>query len=103
MNITVNTRHMQASSATIEYAETKAAKLPKYYGGIHSIEVILDIEAGQPKVELIVHAAPKLTFVAHHREEDMYASIDQCIDKVKHQIKRHKGKSHDPLHAAAHA
>lgn len=101
MNITVNTRHMQASNATIEYAQRKAEKLTKYYDGIHSIEVILDIEAHQPKVELIIHAAPKLTFVAHHREEDMYASIDQCVDKAAQQIRRYKTKLHDPIHANA--
>ena len=101
MNITVNARHMDVTSALREYAETKVEKLSKYYNGIQSIEVILDIEADQPLVEIVVQASRKTTFVAHHREPDMYASVDQCVDKVAQQLRRHKDKirdRHGPTH-----
>lgn len=95
MNITINARHMDATDALKEYAEQKVAKLPKYFDNIHTIEVILDVDGGQPAVEIIAQATKKLTFVAHAREEDMYAGIDHCVDKVSEQIRRHKDKVRD--------
>ncbi len=96
MNITVNTRHMGVSPSAVEYVEKKAPRLAKYYDNIQSIEVILDNEAGQPKVEMVVHAAPKQIFVAHHRDEDLHSAIDQCLDKIAQQLRRHKDKMRDP-------
>ena len=67
-----------------------------------SVEVILDIEADQAVVEIVVQARRKHTFVASHRDEDMYASIDQCVDKVTHQLRRYKDKSRD-RHGPSHS
>jgi len=96
VNVTVNTRHMEASSSAVKYVEKKAPRLSKYYDNVQSIEVVLDSEAGQPKVEMVVHAAPKQIFVAHHREEDLFAAIDQCLDKIAQQLRKHKEKLRDP-------
>ncbi len=95
MNITVNARHMEVTEALREYAEEKAARFPKFYDNIQSIEVIMDIEAGKPQVEIVVQATRKATFVAHHREDDMYACVDQCSDKIVQQLRRHKDKMRD--------
>ncbi len=95
MNILVNVRHMEVTNAIRQYAEAKVEKLYKYYDNIQSIEVIVDMEAGQPTVEIIVQATRKSTFVAHHREADMHASIDQCVAKMAQQLRRHKDKVRD--------
>lgn len=92
INISVEARHMEATDSIRQYIESKVAKLPKIYDDIHSIEVILDMEADQPTVEVIVTARRKNTFVAKHRQEDMYACVDQCLDKIVEQIRRHKDK-----------
>ena len=95
MNIKVHARHMDATDALREYAEEKVAKFPRFYDNIQSIEVIMDMEAGLPTVEIVVQASQKHTFVAHHRQEDMYACLDQCIDKIAQQLRRHKDKVRD--------
>ncbi len=95
MNVTVKTRHMESSDAIKDYVETKAGKLPRYFDRVQSIEVVLDIEADQPTVEVIVQAGHKQTFVASHRDKDMYAAVDQCIDKISQQLRRHKDKVRD--------
>jgi len=86
---------MDASNALRDYAEGKVQKLPRYFDGVQSVEVIMEMEAGKSKAEVIVQASRKTTFVAHHREEDMYACIDQCMDKITEQIRRHKDKLRD--------
>ena len=95
MNITIEARHMEVTDAIRQYAESKVEKLPKYYDNIQSIEVVVDMDGGQPSVEIIVQASRKNTFVAHHRDADLYASIDECVDKMAQQLRRHKDKVRD--------
>ena len=92
MNIVVKARHMNATDALRQYAESKVSKLPRFYNHIQSVEVILDMEANQPTVEIVVTARHRNTFVATHRDEDMYACVDACLDKISRQLKRHKEK-----------
>lgn len=91
-NVIVKARHLEVTDAIRDYVEAKAAKLPRYFDQIINIEAILDMEADQPLVELIIQASHSKTFVAKHRDEDMYAAIDQCLDKMEKQLRRHKDK-----------
>jgi putative sigma-54 modulation protein len=95
VNLVVKTRHMEVSEAMRHYVESKAARLPRYYDNIQSIEVVLDMEADQAVVEIVVTASRKATFVATHRQGDMYASVDQCLRKITEQLRRHKDKVRD--------
>ncbi|MFP4105610.1 MAG: ribosome hibernation-promoting factor, HPF/YfiA family [Phycisphaerae bacterium] len=95
MNITIEAPHMQLTDSIKEYVESKISKLTRLYEGIQSIEVILDVEADSPRVEIIAKARKKHTFVANHRDTDMYAAVDVCTDKVLQQVRRHKDKVRD--------
>ena len=95
MNITVNARHMEGSEAVRQYVESKVGKLQRFYDGIQSVEVILDTQAEQAVVEIVVQAARKHTFVASHRDDDMYACVDVCLDKIVTQLRRHKDRVRD--------
>lgn len=102
MIVAVNARHMDVTDPIREYVESKIAKLPRYYDNVHSIETVLEIEANQPKVEIVVQAGRKHTFVATHRCEDMYAAFDQALDKMTSQLRRFKDRvrdRHGPTHA----
>ena len=93
MNILVKARHMETTDAIRKYVETKAAKLPRFYDNVRLIEVVLDVEADQSVVEIVVGAAKtKNSFVAKHRDNDMYACVDQCLHKIAEQLRRHKDK-----------
>jgi putative sigma-54 modulation protein len=85
---------MDATDAIKDYVEKKVSKLTKYYDRVQMIEVVLDMEADKPSVE-IVASARKSTFVASHREDDMYACIDHCLDKITEQLRRHKDRVRD--------
>ncbi len=101
MNIVVEARHMDVTDAIRQYAETKASKLNRFYDHIHTVEVILDVEADKPSVEIVASAARKSVFVATHRSDDMYACIDQCMHKIGEQLRRHKDRvrdRHNPHH-----
>lgn len=103
MNIVVEARHMEVTDSIRDYVEAKVSKLPKYYANILSIDVVLDMEAERPVVEIIVTASRKHTFVATHRAadmEDMYACVDNCFDKIAEQLRRFKGKMRDHKNSA---
>lgn len=95
MNAVVKARHIDVTDALRQYVQTKVSKLPRFYSNITSIEVILDMEADQPVVEIVVLGKRKSKFVAKNRGPDMYACIDQCVDKIREQLRRHKDKIRD--------
>jgi putative sigma-54 modulation protein len=95
VDITVVGRHMEVTDAMRQYVESKTAKLPRYYDNVLSAEVILGIEAEKAIVEIVVTANRKNTFVATHRDDDMYAAIDECLRKISEQLRRHKDKVRD--------
>ena len=98
MVVTVIGRHMDVTDALKQYAEHKATKLGKYYDLIHEIEVILESAKDTPRVEMIVHAEHRNTFVAHHEEGDAYACIDGCMHKLERQVTEHKKKYRNRKH-----
>ncbi len=95
MKVTVNARHMEATDAIKQYVENKVAKLPRLYDSVQSVEVILGHEKEKSTVEIVVAAKRKHTFVATHRDDNMYASVDQCLAKIEEQIRRFKDKVRD--------
>jgi putative sigma-54 modulation protein len=86
---------MDVTEAIRTYVKSKVERLPRYYDGIGSVEVILDVEAEHTVVEIIVKARRKATFVATHRDQDLYAGFDQCLAKIVEQLRRHKDKVRD--------
>ena len=98
MIVTVIGRHMEVTEALKSYAEQKAAKLSKYYDLIQEIEVILDSAKDAPRVEMIVNAEHRNTFVAHHADGDAYACIDGCVHKLERQLTEHKKKFRNRKH-----
>lgn len=95
MNIMIQSRHIEATDSIRQYVESKVTKLPRFYDNVQSIDVTLDLEAERPVVEIVVTARKKNTFVAKHRDEDMYACIDQCLHKITEQLRRHKDRVRD--------
>jgi putative sigma-54 modulation protein len=89
---------MEITPALKTYAEEKANKLTKYYDRVQEVEVILDNAKDQTRVEMIVNAEHKNTFVAHHDQGDAYACIDGCLHKLERQLSEHKAKFRNRKH-----
>lgn len=91
MKTVVKARHMDVTEAIRDYVESKAGKLSRYHRKLNTVEVILDVEGDKPSVEIVV-SAKRTVFVASHRGEDMYACVDECLDKIRQQLRRHKDR-----------
>ncbi len=101
MIVTVASRHMELTAPLKAYAEQKAGKLTKYFDRINEIEVVLDHESTQMKIEMIVHAEHNNRFVAHCTDDDAYAGLDACVDKMERQLTDHKKKVRNRKHPEA--
>jgi putative sigma-54 modulation protein len=89
---------MEVTPPLKTYAGQKAGKLNKYYDLIQEIEVVIDNAKDVPRVEMIVNAEHKNTFVARHEEGDAYACIDGCCHKLERQLTEHKKKFRNRKH-----
>ena len=99
MEFTVTGPHFDITDANREYAQQKPEKLPRYYDRIQGIEVIADrTEHGRYEIEIIVHVDHADPFVAHSDSHDLYACIDETVDKLERQLTDHKEKLRNRKH-----
>lgn len=87
MKIAFTFHHLEPSEALKSFAEDKLAKLEKYMHGSMSAAVTFSVERHFHCVDVIIHAASE-TYLGHEQHEDMYASINLVVDKLRHQVSR---------------
>lgn len=101
MELTITGRHIDMTPAIKEYATTKVNKLPRYFDRILAIEVITDRQDNRTyEVEVIVKVEHTDPFVAKTRGDDLYACIDNVVDKLERQLTDHKDKLRDRRYKA---
>ncbi|MFG0275518.1 MAG: ribosome hibernation-promoting factor, HPF/YfiA family [Phycisphaerales bacterium] len=92
MRIEVTGRGIELTDAIQSYADKKCEKLTRYYDGVQEIEAILDQRATEFTAEILVHAVKHDPFVARADGADVYAAIDQAVDKMARQLADFKDK-----------
>ncbi len=91
MIIEITARHFDLTPELKEYVEREIDGLTKFFENIISSEVILDVEKYRQYVEIKLKVY-KEVITAKADSDDMYASIEMAIDKVKSRLKKYKGK-----------
>jgi putative sigma-54 modulation protein len=94
MRIDVVGRQFEVTDAIRQYAETKAAKLTKYYDGVQSMTVSIGRASSQHSaeyvVELVLDVEHHDDFVTHAKAADPYAGIDLVCEKGERQLRDFK-------------
>ena len=92
MDITVTFRHMDPIESLKAYAEEKVSKIKKYLDSPMEAHIVLSVEKfrHQADVTLSVHGT---RIKAVEETGDMYSAIDQVMDKIEKQVKRHISKT----------
>ena len=99
MEIVVTGKHLDVTDAIREYAQEKLSKLPRYFDRVQWIEVIATkAERQWYEVQVIAHVEHHDPFVAHDREQDLYACIDVVCDKMERQLTDYKEKLRNRKH-----
>lgn len=93
MQINISTRHGDISNATKEKITQKVEKLQRFFDGLTSIDVTVNLDkADEPGIEVAIRTKKRNDFVASYQSNDMFGSLDQVISKLEQQIKKHKEK-----------
>ncbi len=88
--ITVTVRHETVTDSLREYAHKKIEGLHLDYPRIIEAKAILDVQKNRHIAEIILFCANHITIEAHTEGQDMYAAIDDTIDKIARRMRKHK-------------
>jgi putative sigma-54 modulation protein len=105
MNLTISGHHLEVSAALREYVVNKLERITRHFDQVVDINVLLSIEKNKEKerrqkAEITLRVKGKDIFV-EHTHEDLYAAIDQLMDKLDRQVVRYKSKVQDHHHESA--
>jgi putative sigma-54 modulation protein len=105
MNLTISGHHLDVTPALREYVLTKLERVTRHFDQVVDINVLLSHEKlkekeRRQKAEVTLHVKGKDIFV-EQCHEDLYAAIDQLMDKLDRQVCRHKDKVQNHHHQSA--
>ncbi len=103
--MTISGHHLDITPSLREYVLTKLDRVTRHFDQVVDVTVLLSVEKlrekeRRQKAEVTLHVKGKDIFI-EQSSEDMYAAIDQLMDKLDRQVCRHKGKLQDHHHVAA--
>ena len=105
MNLTISGHHLEVTPALREYVLTKLDRVTRHFDQVVDINVPLTVEKmkekeRRQKAEVNVRVKGRDIFV-EQSHEDLYAAIDQLVDKLDRQVGRYKDKTQKHNHIAA--
>lgn len=105
MNLTISGHHLDVTPPLREYVLTKLDRVTRHFDQVVDINVLLTVEKlkekeRRQKAEVTLHVKGKDIFI-ESANEDMYAAIDELMDKLDRQVCRHKDRLQDHHHPAA--
>jgi putative sigma-54 modulation protein len=104
MNLTISGHHLEVTPALREYVVNKLDRVTRHFDQVVDINVLLTVEKlkekeRRQKAEVTLHVKGRDIFV-EQAHEDMYAAVDQLMDKLDRQVCRHKDKLQNHHHEA---
>ena len=105
MNLTISGHHLEVTPALREYVLTKLDRITRHFDAVVDVNVLLTVEnlkekERRQKAEITVHMKGKDIFV-EQAHEDLYAAVDQLMDKLDRQVVRYKDRLQDHHHPPA--
>ena len=104
MQVAVTFRHMETDEGVKAYVREKIQKLQKYVENPREVHVVLSVEKFRHIAEITI-VGNGGTFNSQGRDNDLYAAIDQMVERMERQIRdrskkvRRKRANSSPLKA----
>ena len=104
MNLTISGHHLEVTPALREYVLTKLERVNRHFDQVVDISVRLSVEnprekERRQKAAVTLHVKGR-DISLEQAHEDLYAAIDQLVDKLDRQVVRHKDRVQDHHHEA---
>ncbi|MDQ6881276.1 MAG: ribosome-associated translation inhibitor RaiA [Pseudomonadota bacterium] len=105
MNLTISGHHLEVTPALRNYVTTKLDRITRHFDQVVDIKVILTVEKQKEKerrqrAECNIHVRGSDMF-AESSHQDLYAAVDELVDKLDRQVGRHKDRVQDHHHEGA--
>ncbi len=102
MNLTISGHHLEVTAALREYVRTKLERVTRHFDQVVDVAVLLSVEKLpekelRQKAEVTLRVKGRDIFV-EQTAQDLYAAIDQLMDKLDRQVVRHKDRLQDHHH-----
>lgn len=96
MNLTISGHHLEVTPALRTYVTTKLDRIARHFDQVVDVKVLLTVEKQKEKekrqrAECNIHVKGNDLF-AESSHEDLYAAVDELVDKLDRQVVRHKTK-----------
>lgn len=91
MQVAVTFRHMETDEGVKAYVKEKVEKLQKYIENPREVHVVLAVEKFRHIAEITIVGNGGV-FNSQGRDNDLYAAIDQMVDKMERQIRERREK-----------
>ena len=96
MNLTISGHHLEVTPALRTYVAGKLDRITRHFDQVVDVKVLLSIEnqtekERRQKAECNIHVKGSDMF-AECAHEDMYAAVDELVDKLDRQVVRHKDR-----------
>lgn len=92
MLIHIRGKHVEVTDALRSYIEKKLQRLEKHFHDIKEANVVLSVQRGMQMVEIQLEGDGILLRGEERRGNDMYASIDDVVEKLDGRVQKFKGK-----------
>ncbi|MEM9622771.1 MAG: ribosome-associated translation inhibitor RaiA [Pseudomonadota bacterium] len=92
MQLSISGHHVDLTESLSAYINQKFEKLERHYDHITQVHVVLNVEKLSQQAEATAHVTGAELF-ANAEAQDMYAAIDNLVDKLDRQIIKHKEKT----------
>jgi putative sigma-54 modulation protein len=94
MQLNISGHHLDITEAIKQYSLAKLSKIEHHFDQVININMILEVGKDAQKAEATIHVSGADLF-AKAESFDMYNSIDQMVNKLDAQIRKHKEKLND--------
>jgi len=88
VQISVTGRHMDITDAIRDHTHGKIQHALAEFPRVESVHVILEVEKYRHIAEIVIQAASHVRVDARAESKDMYASIDDAVEKAAKQLGR---------------
>lgn len=99
MNLAISGHHVAVTPALRQYVTAKLERIRRHFDQVVDVNVIISVDKLVQKAEINVHVRGRDLF-AECSGSDLYAAIDELIDKLDRQVSKYKAQRFGFAHQA---